>query len=52
MLEVLVTPLFRMAQEFFSELMIQRASHQIIHRLERILPVPTDEEVKSLHPIS
>lgn len=52
MLEVLLAPLWRMIQEVYSEAMSQRAAHQIIHRLERILPVPTDEEVKSLHPIS
>lgn len=45
MLEVLCAPLWRMVQEIYSDAMSQRASHQIIHRLENVLPLPDDKDV-------
>ena len=45
MLELLLEPLHNTSRGMVGNDLSYRAGHEIIHRLERILPLPTDKEV-------
>jgi hypothetical protein len=45
MLELLLEPLFALQQNEIHEDKTYRAGHEVIHRLENILPIPSDKEV-------
>ena len=45
MLEVLVDDSFRELYQTYNNEYIQEKRHRLIHRLEKILPLPTDKEV-------
>lgn len=45
MLELLLEPIYALHDREISHEKSQRAGHEVIHRLENILPLPTDKEV-------
>jgi hypothetical protein len=44
-LEVLVREIFHYAEQFYSEEFLTPIRHRLIHKLEKVLPLPTDKEV-------
>lgn len=45
MLEVLLEPLYETMTGFVNDRVAQRRGHEVIFRLEKVMPIPTDEEV-------
>lgn len=45
MLEVLLEPMYETMSEYVNDRIAQRRGHEVIFRLEKILSIPTDEEV-------
>ena len=45
MLELLIEPLYAVMRDFVHPDISYRAGHEVIHRLENVLPMPSDKEV-------
>jgi Mn-dependent DtxR family transcriptional regulator len=44
-LEVLVSDLFSYLENFYASKLCAKLRHETVHRLEKVLPLPTDREV-------